>query len=517
MSRFYLPRSHLHFPVPWMDLAISAKKISAGFIFSLAMFFSSATTFAQAQVIPENGYVNPNFSHISKFMVDYMNANGATAAALEIRKANGERLLHQGYGWLNTEGAEEAGPDAIMRIASITKNIVQMAILKLADDGVFSLDAKAFCLKGETPSGTGCLLRVTPAGNDGVPDANADDITIRHLLEHKAGWDEGTTDVNGINDPMGGSATVAEIMNVKSPPTYQQMIDYQLDQALDYIPGSRSRYSNFGYTVLGYIIERYSGLDFMEYIYQELTDDLGIARTDIELGSELVAGRNAREPRYIDRTRTRVQNLFDPSGPKVPWPDGGFLVQRAAGPGGIISTTSALLDYMSAYWLFKPGPRNSAEGNEWVAGGGSPGSAAIAVQNSPLPGFKTQADWVVMLNTNPLDETLHTELRALIRNTLTKNIAIGNNDGDTDTEQFFTLYVPENIRNLEFRTEGGSGDIDLYVKSGSRPATSIYDCQSVANGTRQSCNIPNPENGTYYAMLRGNTAFSGVSVTGNFK
>lgn len=445
-----------------------------------------------------------------------MSRTGATAAVLEIRKNNGEVLLHQGYGWLDAGRTQPTRPDTMMRILSITKPFVHMAINQLAAGGVLSKNAKAFCLNNETPSGAGCLLKIAPAGGDGLPDPGAKDITVQQLLDHKAGWNEATADANGVFEPAAGSITVARILNVPSPPAVDQLIAYQLDQPLDYPPGSQSIYSNFGYTVLGRIVERYSGMGFMQYIYESLTDDLDIPRTDIELGKELVAQRNTREPRYIDRTGTPVPNLFDPAGPQVQWPDGGFLLERAPGAGGIICTSSALLDYMHGYWLFNPAPRSPVDAFVWIAAGGGPGTAAFATQNSPLPGFGTLADWVVNINTNPLNDSLQQDLWDLIRNTLVRNVATRDNTGAAGSQQFFTLYVPEGSADLEFRTQGGSGDIDLYVRFGARPATSAFDCRSLAAGTGHVCTIPNPASGTYYAMIIGNSAYAAVSITGNY-
>lgn len=478
------------------------------------VIFSMAST--HAQTTPVNGTVDPDFEHVSQFMLDYMDTTGTTAATLQIRKKDGQVLLNQGYGWLDASETQETQADTMMRTASITKSFTHLAINQLVDASTISMSAKAFCLNSEVPSGTGCLLSVTPTGNDGVHDSRAEDITLQHLIDHAAGWDEGTADANGVYDPLGGAVTVADILNVQSPPTYQQMLDYQLDQALDYTPGTDDRYSNFGYVVLGYIIEQYSGKDFMEYVYDEITDDLSIAQTEIELGAELVSGRNSREPRYVSTDGTPVQNLFDPTGSSVQRPDGGILIQHAAGAGGMIATTSALLDYMNAYWLFDPSPRNPLEGWEWVRTGAGDGTLAFAVQNSPLPGLESQADWVVLLNKWPPSETLHAQLRALIRNTLTKDVAIGDNEGDTSSEQFFTLHVPDNAVNLEFTTQSGSGDIDLYVKFGAKPTTTNYDCRSINFGTSQNCGVSTPSEGTYYAMLLGNAAYSGVSIEGTY-
>jgi CubicO group peptidase (beta-lactamase class C family) len=449
-------------------------------------------------------------------MLEFMARTGTTAATLEIRKKNGDVLLHQGYGWLDAARTRETPPDAMMRILSITKSFVHLAINQLAANGTISKNARVFCLHNEMPSGTGCLLSIAPAGNDGIPHSDADNITVQQLLDHRAGWDEGTADANGVHEPAGDSLKVAAVLNISTPPAVEQLIAYQLDQDLDYRPGARSVYSNFGYTVLGHVIEQYSGLDFMRYIHEHITDDLRIPRSEIELGKELITKRNPREPRYIDRAGAPVPNLFSPASPRVKRPDGGFLLERAAGASGIISTTSALLDYMRAYSLFNPAPRT--DGSIWSLSGGGPGTLALAVQNSPVPGLETEADWVVNMNTNPVGESLHQDLCDLIRNTLIKGVAIDGNGGVANSSRFFTLYVPENSRNLRFSTEGGVGDLDLYVSFGARPTTSVSDCRSVTGtGTARYCVIPNPSPGTYYVMTHANTVYNGVSISGDYE
>jgi CubicO group peptidase (beta-lactamase class C family) len=476
------------------------------------------TTSLYAQSTPVTGVSDPGLKHISEFMTGYMDMYGVAAATLEIRHKNGDVLLHQGYGWLDTAKTKPTPPDAMLRIMSISKSFTQLAIKQLTDANIISPEARAFCLSNETPSGHGCLLRAKPAGNDGQPDARARNITLRHLVEHQAGWIESSPDANGLYEPMSGAVRVAALLKVPSPPTWQQMIDYQLDQALDYTPGTNSQYSNFGYVVLSHIIEKYSGLGFMEYIYQHITDPLNIPRSEIELGSEFMADRNAREPRYISTDGVPVQNLFEPAGPLVQRPDGGMLIKRAAGTGGLISSTGALLDYMQAYWLFDPAPRDPEEtGLEWVRAGGGDGSLVYAVQNSPFPGHQTQADWVVILDKRPAGgDVLHENLRSLIRNVLGNGISLGDNSGSLYLEQFFTLQVPAGSANLRFETQGGTGDIDLHARAGAKPTATNYDCSSLANGTRHSCVIASPVAGIYYLRLYANDFYSDVVVTATY-
>ncbi len=80
----------------------------------------------------------------------------------------------------------------------------------------------------------------------------------------------------------------------------------------------------------------------------------------------------------------------------------------------------------------------------------------------------------------------------------------------------YTLVVPAGASNLRFVTSGGTGDADLYVKFGSAPTTSSYDCRPYVGGNAETCNIATAQTGTYYVVLRAFSAFSGVSLTGSY-
>ena len=86
--------------------------------------------------------------------------------------------------------------------------------------------------------------------------------------------------------------------------------------------------------------------------------------------------------------------------------------------------------------------------------------------------------------------------------------------GGSGEQLFFTLEVPAGESTLDFDMSGGSGDADLYVKFGSAPTTSSYDCRPYLNGNTESCSFSNPAAGTWHVMINGYTSFSGVSLTG---
>jgi hypothetical protein len=99
---------------------------------------------------------------------------------------------------------------------------------------------------------------------------------------------------------------------------------------------------------------------------------------------------------------------------------------------------------------------------------------------------------------------------------LTNGQAQTNISGAQGSEQVFYLDVPSGSSSLSFQMSGGSGDADMYVKFGSQPTTSSYDCRPYLNGNNETCNISNVQSGRYYVMLRGYSSFSGVSLVGTY-
>jgi len=88
--------------------------------------------------------------------------------------------------------------------------------------------------------------------------------------------------------------------------------------------------------------------------------------------------------------------------------------------------------------------------------------------------------------------------------------------GAQGSQQFWTMNVPAGSSNLQFQIAGGSGDADMYVRFGSAPTTSSYNCRPYLNGNNETCTFSAPQAGTYHVMLRGYTSYSGVSLTGSY-
>jgi secreted trypsin-like serine protease len=84
--------------------------------------------------------------------------------------------------------------------------------------------------------------------------------------------------------------------------------------------------------------------------------------------------------------------------------------------------------------------------------------------------------------------------------------------GASGSWQHFPITVPAGATSLTVRQSGGTGDADLYVRQGSQPTTTAYNCRPYLDGNAETCTLSNPVAGTWYVSVRGYTSYSGVSL-----
>ena len=101
-------------------------------------------------------------------------------------------------------------------------------------------------------------------------------------------------------------------------------------------------------------------------------------------------------------------------------------------------------------------------------------------------------------------------------NVLQNGVTVTGLSAAKNGQLIYTLVVPSGASGLKFVTSGGTGDGDLYVRFGSAPTTSSYDCRSWATGNSETCSISTAQAGTYYVMINAYSAISGMSLTGSF-
>jgi hypothetical protein len=99
---------------------------------------------------------------------------------------------------------------------------------------------------------------------------------------------------------------------------------------------------------------------------------------------------------------------------------------------------------------------------------------------------------------------------------LTAGVPVTNLAGSQGSTQFFGITVPAGATNLRITTSGGAGDVDLYVRFGGLPSLNEYHCRPWLDGNNETCTFASPTVGTYYIMLDGYAAFSGVTLTASY-
>jgi len=103
--------------------------------------------------------------------------------------------------------------------------------------------------------------------------------------------------------------------------------------------------------------------------------------------------------------------------------------------------------------------------------------------------------------------------------TLTNGVETAQYSGAKGAWTCNTLVVPSGVTSVVFNQTGKSGttgDADLYVRLGSQPTTTAYNCRPYLSGSTESCTISNPTAGTWYACSYGYSAYTNVTMKGSF-
>ncbi len=101
-------------------------------------------------------------------------------------------------------------------------------------------------------------------------------------------------------------------------------------------------------------------------------------------------------------------------------------------------------------------------------------------------------------------------------NTLQNGVPVTGLSGAGGSQQTWTIAVPAGQATLTVQISGGTGDADLYVKAGSAPTLTTYDCRPYVSGNGETCTFSNPTATTWYVMLNGYAAYSGVTLVATY-
>ena len=291
-----------------------------------------AASAPESPVIVATGAADPRLAPLDRLMTSFMAAHQVPGGALAV--ARGGRLVYaRGFGWADVDAREPVEPASLFRIASVSKPLTAVAVLQLVEQGRIGLQDKVWDLLGVKP-------HLEPGAN---VDPRLRQVTVRQCLQHTGGWDAAKS-----FDPMFRPVEIARALGLAPPAGPADVIRYMFGRPLDFDPGARYAYSNFGYAVLGRVIERVTGEPYEAYVRAAVLAPLGI--TDMRIGRTLPSGRAPREVRYYDPLgRTGPAVVGGRLGEPVPLPYGAFYLEGFDAHGGWIASAVDLVRFAAAF------------------------------------------------------------------------------------------------------------------------------------------------------------------------
>lgn len=294
-------------------------------------------TRAAAQ-IPVTGTSIPSLQSVDQLVTNLMAKYGIPGGAFGIVK-DGRLVYVRGFGYANTETREIVRSDSLFRIASLSKSLTAMAVLKLVEQGRISLDQPAFAiLKYPAPNYAGSRV-----------DPRLASITVRHLLNHTGGWNRDTA-LNpdggvGFDPTVNWTVRAATDMRASAPATAETVARWMIGKPLQFDPGTQYHYSNFGYTVLGRIIEKVTGTNYEQFV-RSLLARVNISR--IRIGGSRQVDRFPGEVTYYDYPGAPLtSSIFPEDKSLVSWPYN-FSYSTMDAHGGWVASVVDLLRFVTA-------------------------------------------------------------------------------------------------------------------------------------------------------------------------
>jgi len=253
----------------------------------------------------------------------------------------------KGYGFADRVKQVPVLPSSTFRIASISKPITATAIMKLVERGELSLDARVFQ-----------LLDLKRFVSKKLPiDPRLTRVTVRDLLRHSGGFDR---DVSF--DPMFSPRKIAKALGITSPPGPWEIIRYMTRRRLDFDPGTKHVYSNFGYLLLGRIVEKVTGATYEQWVRDRVFAPIGV--TGVRIGRTAEKHLRPGEVHYYDGRGLEVRSVLGNTKSKVPRPYGLWYLESMDAHGGWVTSAVDLARFSAAFAKPEESPLLTADSIE---------------------------------------------------------------------------------------------------------------------------------------------------------
>ncbi len=206
-------------------------------------------------ILGANAY-SANAQSISDLLDGYYAYNRFQGSVLVAR--NGEIVFQKNYGFADKDNNDQITESSLFNLASVTKVFTATAIFKLHEEGKLSIYDK--------------VDKYIP----GFINDNTDSLTLINLLNHTSGMSANLAQTDNLNKH--GNVVVPDSGIV----TTDQLISKFRDTNLNTRPGKSFNYNNYGYLLLGYIIEKVTGMDYIDYLNKEIFPEAGMTNTYVQ-------------------------------------------------------------------------------------------------------------------------------------------------------------------------------------------------------------------------------------------
>lgn len=327
-------------------------------------------TLQSALSYPAQGTYSAQYLPLDQALVSYMKSHSITAATMAIN-VNGQVVLSHAYGYSDPAQSVMTLPATRMRVASITKPFTAAIIQGLITSKKISASTLVFNYLGTSPY------------NGKVADQRIYQITVGELLAHTGGWD----DVASNFDPMFEVDQIASSMGVSAPANDAQIISYMMTQPLQNAPGATYAYSNFGYCLLGRIIEKATGLTYSQALQNYASSN---GYSDIGLAHSLQNQALSNEIGIYKDLGSAI-SVFAPFG-SVPWPYGGFDIENMDSHGGMVTSAATLTSFAQKVQI---DGTSWKRGSNWYFFGSLPGNYSLLRWS---PASSAQVTYSILFN-----------------------------------------------------------------------------------------------------------------------
>ncbi|PPQ97287.1 hypothetical protein CVT26_006680 [Gymnopilus dilepis] len=300
------------------------------------------------------GFQNNNAaaSQADSLMQSFMQANGIRQAQFTVGK-NGNIILQRAYTWAESTRHTTSTSDVFL-LASISKMFLEAAVQTLYNQNKLTPSTLVYPLLGYTDT----------------PDSRLQQITVDQLLTHYGGLDDSQSGF----DPAYQMRQIAITQGTgANPATIKDIVDYMSKVSLDYDPGARYAYSNYGYILLSYLVEHVTGQDYYAYLKSSVLQPGGYdVRQWPTSPSAHVNDPITQESRYTGLSAAQPQNqalIADIFG------GDGMYKENDYGGAALAASATTLVNFIHTHAVWGIGGRQPGT---WDREGSTPGTETWA-------------------------------------------------------------------------------------------------------------------------------------------